>query len=198
MSNDEAMKAYKISFQGTSGRQMLDPMRQLALFGGLYAAHFRDDLHESCTTPAELGLGALNEAPHGCPGVIGYGIQSSLLYGVYPRCFAHRSQNAVWSLYFLSGRKEFGLRDGSEFLMVHADLGTCEQNYFYPAELFGFYALRIYLLLKVACQDLGISLLNSERYIYLSRFCDHVADSHRGDINVFKWSSDHVESQPWF
>jgi hypothetical protein len=198
MSPDEVMKDYRKSFNIVTGRQILDAVRSIAEFGISYVAHFDDTQHETATNYGDLGLEPLNEEKYGCYGVIGYGVQSSLLYGLYPRSFAHRSQNAVWSLYFLSGRKDFGLADGSEFLMIHSDQGTCEQSYFYPAELFGFYALNVFLMLKSACEDSGITFLDHYRYIYLSRFCDHVADTHRDDINAYKWSSEHVESRPWF
>jgi hypothetical protein len=198
MSQDEIMKEYRKSFNMVIGRQLLDTVRNIVEFGISYVADFDDEYHESVTSYGDLGLEPLNEDKCYCPGVIGYGIQSSLLYGVYPRNFAHRSQDAVWSLYFLSGRKDFGLADGSEFLMVHPDQGTCEQNYFYPAELFGFYALKVFVMLKSACEELGIAFEHRYRYVYLSRFCDHVADTHREDINTYKRSSEHVESQPWF
>ena len=197
-SPDEIMKAYQKSFNTVTGRQLLDTVRNIAEFGISYAADFNDEDHENVATHGDLGLEPLNDERCQCLGVIGYGIQSSLLYGLYPRNFAHRSQDAVWSLYFLSGRKDFGLEDGPEFLMVRPDEGTCEQNFFYPAELFGFYALGVYVMLELACEDLGITFEDRCRYIYLSRFCDHVADTHREDINAYKWNSEYVESRPWF
>jgi hypothetical protein len=191
---DETMKQYKKSFNLITGRQLLDGVRKIAEFGGAYNAGFKDEIHEAATEPAHLGLDTLNENEYGCPGVIGYGVQSSLLYGLFPHAFAHRSQNAVWSLYFLSGRKNFDLQDYSEFLMVHKDQGTCEQNYFYPAQLFGFYALKVFLLLRSRYQEIGVSLHNHNRYIYLGAFCDHVADRHRDAISTYKRNSEHVES----
>jgi hypothetical protein len=173
-------------------------VRNIAEFGAAYVADFDDDKHEEAATYQDLGLEPLNEEKNSCIGVVGYGIQSSLLYGLYARNFAHRSQNAVWALYFLSGRQEFGLEDGSEFLMVHVDHGTCEQNYFYPAQLFGFYALWVLVLLKSACGDLGITFDDRYRYVYLDKFFDHVADTHREDINAYRWSSEDVESRAWF
>lgn len=198
MSRDEVMKAYQKSFKLATGRQLLDTVRNIAEFGISYVADFDDEAHEDIATYSDLGLEPLNDDKYQRLGVIGYGIQSSLLYGLYPRNFAHRSQDAVWSLYFLSGRKDFGLEDGPEFLMVRPNEGTCEQNFFYPAELFGFYALSVFVMLELACEDLGITFENRYRYIYLSMFCNHVADTHRDDINAFKWSSEYVESQPWF
>lgn len=195
---DEVMKAYQKNFRLATGRQLLDAVRNIAEFGVSYVADFDDEAHEDAATYSDLGLEPLNDDKYRRLGVIGYGIQSSLLYGLYPRNFAHRSQDAVWSLYFLSGRKDFGLKDGSEFLMVRPDEGTCEQNFFYPAELFGFYALSAFVMLELACEDLSITFENRYRYVYLSRFCDHVADTHRDDINTYKRSSEYVESQPWF
>ena len=198
MAQDEVMKAYQKSFKLATGRQLLDTVRNIAEFSISYVVDFDDEAHEDVTTYSDLGLEPLNDDKYQRLGVIGYGIQSSLLYGLYPRSFAHRSQNAVWSLYFLSGRKDFELEDGPEFLMVRPNEGTCEQNFFYPAELFGFYALSVFVMLELACEDLGVTFENRYRYIYLSRFCDHVANTHREDINAFKWSSEYVESQPWF
>lgn len=193
MSNDEIMKQYKVSFHDITGRQLLNGVKNISQFALEYVTSFDDAKHEQIHSYDDLNLAILNQAEYGCPGVIGYGVQSNLLYGQYPHAFAHRSQNAVWALYFITNRKDFGLEDASEFLMIQPIYNTCEQNYFYPAELFGFYALKLYLLLKQACEGLGIHFYNHYRYIYLSAFTDYIADLHRKDIEVLKWSSDHVE-----
>ena len=77
-------------------------------------------------------------------GVIGGGIRSHFLYSLYPHAFPNRSQNAVWSLYFLSGKQDFGLADASEFVMIDikSENMKTQQNYFYPYDLFAFYALK--------------------------------------------------------
>ena len=197
MSIDEVMKRYKISFNNVAGRDLLNTIRNLADFGMNYAADFNDDAHEQIETYSQLGLKELEEEKYYCPGVVGYGIQSALLYGRYGWMFAYRAQDAVWALYFMSSRLNFGLEDGSEFLMAHPKLGTCEQNYFYPPELFGFYALKVYLMLKKACADIGVKFYPNYRYVYLSQFFFSVADDHRNAINTLKWSSDNVENH-WF
>ena len=194
MSNDEVMKQYKVSFHDITGRQLLNGVKNIAQFALEYVASFDDAKHEQVSCYDELNLAILNEDGYGCPGVVGFGIQSSLLYGQYSHAFAHRSQNAVWTLYFITNRKDFGLEDASEFLMVQPKYNTCEQNYFYPADLFGFYALKLYILLKQGCKELGIQLYDRNRYIYLSTFTDYIAELHRPDIDVLKWSSEHVEN----
>mgnify|MGYP001025139297 CR=1 FL=1 len=197
-SQDEIMKDYKRAFNEISGREILDAVKMISQFGEKYVSEFNDEEHEDAAYPNDLRLETLNESEYGTHGVIGYGIQSTLLYGLYPREFAHRSQNSVWSLYFLSNRKDFGLEDDSEFLMVQVEKGTIEQNFLYPAQLFGFYELQVYLMLKYACEDLDLCFDNAFRYIYLDSFNDHVADQHRSDINCYRRSSEDVESQPWF
>ena len=198
MSTDEAMKDYQYQFSMRSGRELLDAVRNIAEFGLSYAAHFQDDVHEAVGYYCDLGLEPLDEGRYGCLGVIGYGVQSNMLYGRYARCFAHRTQAAVWAFYFLSGRKTFGLLDGSEFLMANPNTGVCEQNYFYPAELFGFYSLKVYMMLRSACRAQGVVLQDHYRYVYLSGFSDYIAEVHAEDINVLKRSSEYVESRPWF
>lgn len=197
-SQDEVMKVYKRSFNESSGRELLDAVKKISQFGKKYVDEFDDELHEDAAYPPDLKLEMLNEPEYGSHGVIGYGIQSTLLHGLYPREFAHRSQNSVWSLYFLSNRKDFGLEDGSEFLMIQVEKNTIEQNFHYPAQLFGFYQLQVYLMLKYACEDLNITFDNTYRYIYLDAFNDHVAEQHRNDINTYRRSSEDVEAQPWF
>lgn len=193
MSQDEVMKQYKRAFNEITGRQLLDGVRKISEFAQDYVTSFDEIGHERIQSYADLKLDLLNEPEYGCPGVIGYGVQSSLLYGQYPHAFAHRSQNAVWALYFITNRKDFGLQDASEFLMVQPKYNTCEQNYFFPADLFGFYALKLYLMLKKACKEIRIDFSAENRYIYLSAFTDFITDVHRNDINVYTRSSDNVE-----
>ena len=197
-SQDEVMKDYKRAFHQVSGRDLLNAVRNISEFGNEYAKVFDDETHEDASSPDDLDLEILNEGDYGTLGVIGYGIQSSLLYGLYPREFAHRPQNAVWALYFLSGRQDFGLVDGSEFLMIREELGTCEQNYIYPAQMFGFYALQVFNNLREACSEIAVQFSHQYRYVYLEAFFDHVANRHREDINAYTQSSEYVESRPWF
>jgi hypothetical protein len=196
-SPSEVMVEYQRSFRLTSGRTLLDAVRSISDFARSYASHFDDRLHEAAAEPADLGLEPLNEGELGVGGVIGYGVQSCMLHGVYPREFALRTQDAVWALYFLSERQDFGLADGSEFLMVYPDRGFCEQNYFYPAQLFGFYALKVFLVLREFCGAKYGKFDDRYRYIYLNAFLGHVAEMHRTDINALRQTSEYVENQPW-
>jgi len=189
-SPDDKMNKYKASFYAMKGDRLLNTVKNIAEFGENYVRAFDGDEHESSSSYQDLNLNDLNSGEYGCGGVIGYGVQSALLYGRYQQAFAHRSQNAVWSLYFLTKGRKFGLYDCSEFMRVQPDQSTCAQNYFYPAELFGFYALHLYLLLKQACAGSGIPLAPQYRYVYLSAFTDYIAQIHNEDIGIFEHNSD--------
>jgi hypothetical protein len=198
MSHEEIMNGYKRSFSSVSGRDLLYTVYNIAIFGEQYVEDFDSKSHEASESCENLRLGDLTGEERTCIGVVGYGIQSTLLYSLYPYAFAHRSQNAVWALYFLSGRLDFGLGEaGSEFLMVRPQYGTCEQNYLYPPELFGYYSLQIYLMLKKADPSFKKLFKNEYRYIYLDAFFDHVANTHKADINALKWTSEDVDNH-WY
>ncbi len=197
MSQDEIMNDYKASFNHVSGRELLDTVRRIAGFGDDYLNDFDGTIHEEIQDYRELKLEFLGDAEHTCAGVVGYGIQSNFLYMLYPQAFAYRAQDAVWSLFFLSDKKHFDFEEGSEFVMYSPKYGTGEQNFLYPPELFGFYALSIYRWLKDACREEGIKFDSQYRYTYLDTFMKHVAASQRDSINFLKKSSDYVENH-WF
>lgn len=192
MSNDEIMNDYKSSFNLVSGRELLDTVQGIAKFGKKYNRKFDHASHDKIKGFDELGLDSLAELT--CAGVVGYGIQSNFLYMLYPHAFAYRAQDAVWSLFFLSDKQKFDFEEGSEFVIYATEYGTGEQNYLYPPELFGFYMLKIYLMLKEACRAEGIKFKNEYRYIYLDTFARHVANTERNSINFLKKSSDYVET----
>lgn len=185
-SRDEAMKQYKISFNGAKGVDLLRATVKIAEFGRDFMADFEDELHELCETVDDLELEELEEEGYFATGVIGEGIKSHLLYFLYPNAFPNRSQNAIWSLYFLTERKDFGLKDDSEFLMIDVNRCITQQNYFYPYDLFSFYALKVYLMLKESSEERGYHFDSSYRYTYLNMFFDHVAEVHQGCISLFK------------
>lgn len=86
----------------------------------------------------------------------------------------------------MTGRKDYGFRDGSEFLMINPDGTGTQQNYYYPYDLFSYYALVLYLTLKSASSKLGYHLNSGLRYVYVNTFLDHIADLHRADIDTLK------------
>jgi hypothetical protein len=72
----------------------------------------------------------------------------------------------------------------SEFLMIDVKESTTQQNYFYPYELFAFYAHQIFQLLKAEAEDLDVYLDPEYRYVIVDSFLSFVADSHESEINL--------------
>jgi hypothetical protein len=192
-SSAKEMKKYKISFNSSTGRELLDVTRNIVVFGNEYVNHFNNKKHEAATAVKELQLGELLSEDYSVYGVIGGGIKSHFLYSLHPQAFSNRSQNAIWALYFLTEKKDFGFSDGSEFLMVDAneERSTAQQNYHYPYDLFAYYALCLHKMLKEACAKKGIALDNSKRYCYVDGFVDHIAARHGSEINCLKGTGEY-------
>ena len=119
-------------------------------------------------------------------GVIGGGIKSTFIYKLYPEMYPSRSREAVWALYYLSNKKRFGCKEDSQFLMINADEGTTQQNYFYPYGIFAFYALRIFNKLKELYAINGISLPIEHRFVVVDGFLSFVSRSHQAEIDLLK------------
>lgn len=190
-SREEAMKKYKISFNNSTGQALLETTVNIIQFGREYMKSFDDELHEIAENVADLAVTELLEEEYIAYGVIGGGIKSHFLFCLYPHAFPNRSQNSIWALYFLTGKKNFGFEDESEFLIIDRNSCVTQQNYHYPYDLFCFYALKIFLMLKEACAQKGYSLTNRYRYIYLDEFFDHIANIHQDDIGLLKRSDEY-------
>lgn len=192
-SSANEMKKYKKSFNLSTGRDLLTTTANIVQFGTEYIDSFDHKKHEKATEVDSLGLTELLEEDYIAYGVIGGGIKSHFLYSRYPYAFPNRSQSALWALYFLTDKKEFGFDDGSEFLMIDTDeeRPTTQQNYHYPYDLFAFYALKIYLILKEALAKKGVVLQDDCRYVYLDAFFNHIAEKHQEDINVLKGAGEY-------
>ncbi|MEL1243991.1 hypothetical protein AAEO56_06935 [Flavobacterium sp. DGU11] len=191
-SKAKEMERYKSEFFSKSGREMLDVTTAIIAFGNEYARTFDERRHEAAITVGDLGLSALLEEQYVSYNVIGGGIKSNFLHTLFPNAFAYRSQNALWALWYLTGKNDFGFIDGSEFLMLDPSKGTTQQNYHYPYDLFCFYALQLYMLLKNACKYEGVLLQDKYRYIYLDTFLNSIADIEHLEINDLKKSGDYA------
>jgi hypothetical protein len=192
-SPEREMERYKAHFQQKTGEELWRVITNIIKFGLSFNEQFDSNKHESVIAVQELGLDELLMDEYISYQVIGGGIKSHFLYSLYPHAFANRSQNALWALYFLSGKESFGLKDDSEFLMIDTDKGTTQQNYHYPYDLFAFYALKIFLLLKQACNKLNLSLEQRYRYVYLDTFLESIASHHENDIHTLKRAAEYAE-----
>jgi hypothetical protein len=182
----KVMDAYRSSFYQSKGDRMLQVAINLSEFATGVMPGFDALGQLGADHPATLGVSDLDTEPYTAFGVIGGGIRSHFLYNLYPVAFPNRSQNSVWVYYFLTHQKDYGFEDGSEFLMINSDGSGTQQNFFYPYDLFTFYATRLYLLLRENCKKVGYELDETYRYVYLNTFLDFVAGLHSEDINALK------------
>jgi len=187
------MQKYQYNFREKSGRELLDVTRNIINFGENFIKTFDDKRHEQTKSVNELGLKELGEEKYISHLVIGGGIKSNFLYSLYPNAFSNRSQSGIWSLWYLVDKNTFGFKDDSEFLMIHLAEGKTHQNYHYPYDLFSYYALQIYLLLKEACTSEGVILQDSYRYIYLESFFNHIAEVNSKEISDLKKDGEYEE-----
>lgn len=180
----EAMEPYQRAFWMTHGRDMLKVTREIAEFGSGYARRITHDQYQDAQSPMDFGISELDTEQYTLPNVIGGGIRSHFLYNLYPHFFPYRSQSAIWALYFLTGRKDYGFVDSSEFLMVEAT-GT-QQNFFYPYDLFTYYALHLYRWLKTASENLRYFFFRKHRYVYVDAFLAFITSIHADEINTLR------------
>jgi len=144
---------------------------------------------EQLDTCEDLGYYDLDAEGFTAYGVIGGGIKSHFIFKLFPEMYPSRSREAVWALYYLSNKKKFGCKEDSQFLMINADEGTTQQNYFYPYGIFAFYALRIFNVLKELYAKNGVSLPIEYRFVAVDGFLSFVSRSHQNEINVLKQNS---------
>jgi hypothetical protein len=175
---------------------LLNVTKAIVNFGIEYSQHFSEVDYHQFKSVEDFGLSDLtNDEKYTSYGAIGGGIKSRFLYMLYPAIFANRGQNAIWALYFLAGRSECEFADGSEFLIIDTNILNkagnylTNQNYFYPYDLFSYYAFEILKMLRQACLKEGFKLNEQYRYVYLDAFLDFVAEEmHSKDIAMLKGS----------
>ena len=176
---------YRRDFSNADASDLLSVVTNLASFATEYIELMRVKDYNAVASHSELQLSALDtEDKYTAFGVIGGGIKSMMLYKVSPEFFPSRSRFALWALWYLSGKKAFGCETDSEFLMIDVKKSTTQQNYFYPYELFAYYALGIYQLLQAKAIELGTQIDSKYRYVIVNAFLDYVAQEHIGEINM--------------
>ena len=176
---------YRLDFRRSDADGLLSVVTRLCVFAEEYARSvYNVSTYEQCQDYHGLRLSLLDTEDYTYFGVIGGGIKTMLLYKLNPMVFSSRSRNAVWALWYLSGKKDFGCRMDSEFLMINVEKVITQQNYYYPYELFAYYAFEIYKLLRDKAKDLGAYIDPAYRYVIVDAFFDYVAYEHQGEIKL--------------
>ena len=181
---------YRMEFRRADPNDLRVVVQNLTAFAINYHEDTYDpDSYDEIRSLEELALSDLDTDDYTVYGVIGGGIKSHLLYKLNPEVFPNRSRDAIWALYYLTDKKTFDCREDSEFLMIHAEKGTTQQNYFYPYELFSFYAFHIFRLLRSEAQRIGVELDINYRYVFVDAYLSFVAENHAAEIDFLKSST---------
>lgn len=177
---------YRAAFGTADADDLLAVVYKLCVFGNKYADEYDPNTYEDTKTYEELGVELLDTDEYTYYGVIGGGIKTHMLFKIYPGLFPNRSRNAIWALWYLTGKQTFGCKTDSEFLMIDVNKSITQQNYFYPYQLFAYYAFEIYKMLRDKAEDMGAYIDAEYRYVIVDKFLDYVADEHEEEISFLK------------
>lgn len=178
---------YRAEFRRSDPNELLTVVSNLSSFASEYAADFYDeDNYDSITSLEGLGLSPLDTEEYTVFGVIGGGIKSHFLYKANPAVFPNRGREAIWAFWYLTNKKNFNCEQDSEFLMINLSKNNTQQNFFYPYELFSFYAFQIYKMLKEKAEKLDVYLDPGYRYVFVESYLSFVARLHSEEIDFLK------------
>lgn len=186
----EQLDKYRAAFARANAVDLLTVVSRLSKFSEDYLQNkYNAETFEDIVYYKDFNLTVLDTEEYTVHGVIGGGIKSTMLFKNYPDVFSSRSRLAVWALWYLVGKQKFGCKMDSEFLMIDLKQNSVQQNYFYPYELFEFYVLQIYLLIKNAAKRLGVEVNSAYRFVYVDAFLSFIALDHIQEINDLSKSS---------
>lgn len=178
---------YRIKFRISDPNDLLRVVSNLQEFAEKYYHNVYDEeSYDTMDNYKDLGYGILDTEDYSVFGVIGGGIKTHMLYKVYPAVFPNRSRNAIWALWYLTEKKTFGCEEDSEFLMLDIENSITQQNYFYPYELFAFYAHQIFQMLKEKADSVNVYLDPNYRYVIVDAFLGFVVQRHDEEISFLR------------
>ena len=181
------LQKYQYEFRISDPNDLLTVVSNLQYFADNYYCNvYEANSYDDILKYEDLDLSDLDTDDYSVFGVIGGGIKSHMLYKVYPEIFPNRSRSAIWALWYLSDKKVVDCKYGSEFLMIDTHKTITQQNYFYPYELFAFYAHQLYQMLKEKAKANNVFLDPKYRYIFVDVFLTFIAKQHEEEISFFK------------
>ncbi len=177
---------YRASFSQADADWLLSVVYNLCVFGDEYQEKYDPDTYEDAQTYQDLEMELLDTDDYTAYGVIGGGIKTHMLYKVHPAIFPNRSRSAIWALWYLTNKETFGCKTDSEFLMIDLSKNIVQQNYFYPYQLFAFYAFEIYKLLRDKATEYDAYIDPDYRYVIVDAFLEYIAMEHDSEISFLK------------
>lgn len=187
-SKDKSLDQFKIKFKVCNATKLLQVMTNIAKYVNGYAEIWEDYDYdygytiENLIEDDLLEQSILDTEGYGLDGVIGGGIKSYVAYKLLPEYFPHRSREAIWALWYLTNKKDFGYQEDSEFLMILTDKVVTHQNFYYPYRLFGIYSYLIYQALLEQYNELDVYFPEKYRYVLTNDFLRFVAKCHEEEI----------------
>jgi len=179
---------YRAEFRRADANELLTVVWNLTDFAIEYTENYDEQTYEEIQKLEELGFSDLDEDDYIVYGVIGGGIKSHLLYKMNPSVFPNRGRESIWALWYLTNKKHFNCTQDSEFLSINLQKSITQQNFFYPYELFSFYAFNIYKILKEEAEKYDVYLDPEYRYVFVNAYLSFVAQVHAEDIEELKSS----------
>lgn len=178
---------YRYEFSIAKSQELLSVVSNLYNFADQYINNYYDEnLYDNIVKYEDLRISLLDTDDYTVYGVIGGGIKSHMLYKVYPATFPNRSRDAIWAFWYLTDKKKFDCKQDSEFLMIDIDKSITQQNYFYPYELFVFYAHHIFKLINQEARENGVYIDLNYRYVIVDAFLSFVANEHKEEIDFLR------------
>ena len=177
---------YRVSFSQADADWLLKVVYNLCVFGDSYQAKYDPATYDDAKTYQDLEMSLLDTDDYTAYGVIGGGIKTHMLYKVHPAIFPNRSRSAIWALWYLTDKQTFGCKTDSEFLMIDLSKNIVQQNYFYPYQLFAFYAFEIYKLLRDKATEYNTYIDTDYRYVIVDAFLEFIAMEHDNEIAFMK------------
>ncbi|SET20460.1 hypothetical protein [[Clostridium] polysaccharolyticum] len=177
---------YRASFSKADADWLLSVVANLCEFGDEYSKKYDPKTYEDKKTYKDLDMELLDTDDYTAFGVIGGGIKTHMLYKVHPAIFPNRSRSAIWALWYLTNKETFGCKTDSEFLMIDLGKSITQQNYFYPYQLFAFYAFEIYKLLRDKATEYKAYINPDYRYVIVDAFLEYIAKEHDSEISFLK------------
>ncbi len=177
---------YRASFSRADADWLLHVVYNLCVFGDEYKKNYDPATYENAQIYQDLDLCLLDTDDYTAYGVIGGGIKTHMLYKVHPALFPNRSRSAIWALWYLTNKETFGCQTDSEFLMIDLSKNIVQQNYFYPYQLFAFYAFEIYKMLRDKATEYNAYIDPDYRYVIVDAFLEFIAMEHDDEIAFLK------------
>ena len=185
-SDAKELEKYRVDFRMSDPDELLRVVYNLCVFGDKYAEDYDPETYETVSEYQELNLDPLDTEEYTAYGVIGGGIKTHMLYKARPNLFPNRSRSALWALWYLTDKKTFGCKTDSEFLMIDVKRTFTQQNYFYPYQLFAYYAFEIFKMLRNKALEFGFDIDEAYRYVAVDSFLNYIADVHDSEIKILR------------